>query len=159
MIFWQIEALLEKYDCSLSTPIGEIPDEAMNEVLYGALENVKIKKELVHTSSDYFMSFDGVVKYLQNIIEGDDSVHGQKWADQFLAITACPACNGARLKPESLAFRIGDKNIADVSSLDIIQARLVRPYCRCSRRDTAEYCARDYQRNFRACRFPPAGRT
>ena len=77
MIFWQIEALLEKYDCSLSTPIGEIPDEAMNEVLYGALENVKIKKELVHTSSDYFMSFDGVVKYLQNIIEGDDSVHGQ----------------------------------------------------------------------------------
>ena len=123
MIFWQIEALLEKYDCSLSTPIGEIPDEAMNEVLYGALENVKIKKELVHTSSDYFMSFDGVVKYLQNIIEGDDSVHGQKWADQFLATTACPACNGARLKPESLAFRIGDKNIADVSSLDIIQLK------------------------------------
>ena len=123
MIFWQIEALLDKYECTLKTPIAEIPQEAMNEVLYGSLEHIKIKKELVHTSSDYFMSFEGIVKYLQSIMDNDDSAQGQKWADQFLATTTCPACKGTRLKPESLAFRIGDKNIADVATLDIAQLK------------------------------------
>lgn len=121
MIFWQIEALLAKYDCNLKTPVSDLPEEAMSEVLYGALEHIKISKELVHTSSDYFMTFEGVVKYIHNIMERDDSASAQKWADQFLANTVCPECHGKRLKREALSFRIGDKNIADVADLDIAQ--------------------------------------
>jgi len=121
MIFWQIEALLNKYECSLKTPVAKIPAEAMEEVLYGSLENVRINKELVHTSSDYFVAFDGVIKYLRQVMDNDDSTAGQKWAEQFLAVCACPECNGQRLKRESLSYRIWDKNISEVASLDIIE--------------------------------------
>ncbi len=123
MIFWQIEALLAKYDCTLKTPVDEIPNDAMNEVLYGSIDHIKIAKELVHTSTDYFMNFDGVVKYIRSIMDHDDSASAQKWADQFLAVSTCPECKGNRLKAESLAFRIGEKNIADVASLDIKQLK------------------------------------
>ena len=73
MIFWQIEALLKKHDCDLETPIDNIPDEAMTEILYGSLENVRIDKNLVHTSSDYFVAFDGIIKYLRSVMDNDDS--------------------------------------------------------------------------------------
>ena len=73
MIFWQVEAILKKYECDLKTPLQNIPDEALQEVLYGSLENVRIDKELVHTSSDYFVSFDGIIKYLRNVMDNDDS--------------------------------------------------------------------------------------
>ena len=119
MIFWQIEAILEKYGCDLKTPVGDIPDEAMDEVLYGSVENVKISKDLVHTSSDYFVEFDGVVKYLQSVMENDDTASGRKWADQFLAEKECPACRGQRLKQESLSYKMWDKNIAEIAELDI----------------------------------------
>lgn len=119
MIFWQVEAILEKYDCDLNTPVKNIPEEAMSEVLYGSMENVRIRKELVHTSSDYFIEFDGVVKYLRNVIENDDSASGQKWADQFQTVCQCPECHGQRLNRESLSYRIWDKNISEVADLDI----------------------------------------
>ena len=85
MMFWQIDAILKKHDCELKTPIKEIPDDALQEVLYGSLEDVRIDKEVVHTSSDYFVAYNGVVKYLRNVMENDESASGQKWADQFLA--------------------------------------------------------------------------
>ena len=123
MIFWQVEAILRKYDCELKTPIEEIPDEAMSEVLYGSLENVRIDKELVHTSSDYFVSFNGVIKYLRNVMENDDSAAGQKWADQFLAECECPECHGQRLNREALSYRIWDKNISELASMDLAELR------------------------------------
>lgn len=119
MIFWQIDSILHQYECDLHTPVKDIPQEAMDEILYGSLENVRINKELVHTSSDYFISFDGVIKYLRNVMDNDDSSAGQKWADQFLAVCTCPECQGARLKRESLSYRIWDKNISEVANLDI----------------------------------------
>lgn len=123
MIFWQIESILEKHECSLNTPAKDIPEEAMNEILYGSMETVRIKKELVHTSSDYFVEFDGVVKYLHSVIENDDSTSGQKWADQFQTVCKCPECHGQRLNRESLSYRIWDKNISEVANLDIGELR------------------------------------
>lgn len=123
MIFWQIDAILEKYSCDLNTPINEIQEEAMNEILYGSLEPVRIRKKLVHTSSDYFVDFDGIIKYLHNVIENDDSASGQKWADQFQTVCQCPECNGQRLKRESLSYKIWDKNISEVANLDISELK------------------------------------
>ena len=123
MIFWQVEAILKKYDCSLKTPLADLPDEALREILYGSLENVRIDKELVHTSSDYFVSFDGIIKYLRSVMDHDDSAAGQRWADQFLAECECPECHGQRLNREALSYRIGGKNIAELSAMDICELR------------------------------------
>ena len=123
MIFWQVEAILKKYDCELKTPIADLPDDAIREVLYGSLENVRISKDLVHTSSDYFVAFDGIIKYLRNVMDNDDSAAGQKWADQFLAECECPECHGQRLNREALSYRIWDKNIAELASMDISELR------------------------------------
>ncbi|MBP5409956.1 MAG: excinuclease ABC subunit UvrA, partial [Prevotella sp.] len=123
MIFWQIDALLKKYDLDLKTPIEEIPEEAMTEILYGSLENVRIEKELVHTTSDYFVSFDGIIKYLRNVMENDESTSGQKWADQFLEECECPECHGQRLNREALSYRIWDKNISELAAMDISELR------------------------------------
>ena len=123
MIFWQVEAILKKYDCDLKTPISELPDDAMREVLYGSLENVRIDKEIVHTTSDYFVTFDGIIKYLRNVMDNDDSASGQRWADQFLAECECQECHGQRLNREALSYRIWDKNIAELASMDISELR------------------------------------
>ena len=123
MIFWQIDAILKKHDCELKTPIEEIPDDALQEVLYGSLEDVRIDKEVVHTSSDYFVAYNGVVKYLRNVMENDESASGQKWADQFLAECECPECHGQRLNREALSYKIWDKNISELGNMDISELR------------------------------------
>ena len=123
MIFWQIDALLKKYECNLKTPVKDIPKEAMDEVLYGSLEKLKIAKELVHTTSDYFVSFDGIIKYLRTVMENDDSTAGKKWADQFIAEAQCPECHGHRLNREALSYKIWDKNIADLAEMDITELK------------------------------------
>ena len=123
MIFWQIEAILKKYDCTLKTPVKDIPKEAMDEVLYGSLDKLKISKELVHTTSDYFVSFDGIIKYLSTVMENDDSSAGKKWADQFIAEAPCPECHGQRLNREALSYKIWDKNIAELASMDITELK------------------------------------
>ena len=119
MIFWQIEALLEKYEATLKTPVSELPEDAINEILYGADERLKIKSSLIHASSDYFVTYEGIVKYIQMMQEKDASATAQKWADQFAKTDVCPECKGARLNKEALHFRIHDKNIYQLSTMDI----------------------------------------
>ena len=123
MIFWQIDAILHQHDCDLKTRIEDIPEEALSEILYGSLEPVRIDKELVHTSSDYFVDFDGVVKYLRSVMDNDDSAGGQKWADQFLAECECPECHGLRLTREALSYKIWDKNISELANMDLSELR------------------------------------
>lgn len=123
MIFWQIDAILKNYDCTLKTPYKDIPQEAIDEILNGTMENVRIDKEIVHTSSDYFVAFDGVIKYLKTVMETDDSAASQKWASQFLVETECPECHGQRLKREALSYRIWDQNIAQVANMDIAELK------------------------------------
>ena len=119
MIFWQIDALLEKYEANLKTPAKDLPVEAIEEILYGSDERIKIKSSLIGTSSDYFVTFEGVVKYIQMLQEKDSSATAQKWAEQFAKTVVCPECQGAKLNKEALSFRIHDKNIYELSSMDI----------------------------------------
>lgn len=119
MIFWQIGAILEESGNTLKTPIKDIPDDTLNDILYGRIEKIKIRKEVVHTSSDYFVEYNGVVKYIQSAIENDESKEAQKWADQFMSIRQCPECHGERLNKESQSYRIWNKNISQVADMDI----------------------------------------
>ena len=119
MIFWQIAALLEKYEATLKTPVQDLPDEAVDDVLYGSDERLKIKSSLVGTSSDYFVVFEGVVKYIQMLQDSDASATARKWAEQFAKTDVCPECHGARLNREALSFRIHDKNIYQLAAMDI----------------------------------------
>ena len=121
MIFWQVGALLEAQGLTLKTPIKDIPDDVMNEILYGTLGKLRIPKEVVHTSSDYFTDYYGIMKYLRQVMENDESASGQKWADQFRATCTCPECKGQRLNRESLSYRIYDKNISEAANLDTSQ--------------------------------------
>ena len=123
MIFWQLDSILQQYDCTLKTPIEDIPSDAMDEILYGTLERIKISKELVHTSSDYFVAFDGIIKYLRTVMESDDSPAVQKWADQFLATCRCPECKGQKLNKESLSYRLNGKNISELAEMDISELK------------------------------------
>ena len=129
MIFWQIAAILHNYECDIKTPVNDIPDEALNEILYGTLEPVRIDKELVHTSSDYFVDYDGVVKYLRSVMENDETSSGQKWAEQFLAECECPECHRQRLNRETLSYKIWDKNIAELANMDLSELREWLDHC------------------------------
>lgn len=119
MIFWQIAALLEKYEATLKTPISQLPQDAIDEILYGADERIKIRGALIGTSSDYFMPYEGVVKYVRMMQDKEASATAQKWAEQFARTATCPECHGARLNREALAYRLHDRNIAQLSSMDI----------------------------------------
>ena len=119
MIFWQIASLLEKYDATLKTPVSRLSHEALEDVLYGSDERLRIKSSLVGTSSDYFVQFEGVVKYIQMLQDGDMSATARKWVEQFAKTDVCPECHGARLNKEALAFRIYDKNIYQLAAMDI----------------------------------------
>ena len=119
MVFWQVEAVLEKYDFTLDTPISELTEEAIDEILYGSSDRIKIKSSLIGTSSDYFMNFEGVVKYIQMLQDNDVSATEQKWAEQFAKTAVCPECGGAKLNKVALSYRIHDKNIYELSCMDI----------------------------------------
>lgn len=119
MIFWQIDALLEKYDATVKTPVRELPEEALDEILYGSVDRVRIKAQLVHTSSDYYVAYEGLVKYIQMLQESEGSASAQKWAEQFSKTVTCPDCRGQRLNKEALHFLIAGKNIAELSAMDI----------------------------------------
>jgi len=123
MIFWQIDAILQRHDATLKTPIRELDEETLGEILNGSLETLRLPKETIHTTSDMFVRFDGVVKYLQDIIASDDMATAQKWADQFMSECECPECHGARLNREALAYKVWDKNISELSAMDISELR------------------------------------
>lgn len=118
VIYWQIEAILEKYDCHIKMPVTEIPKEAMDEILNGTDERLKIKNQSLG-DSNYFLSYDGIIKYIEMQQDRDASATEQKWANQFSQEIICPACKGTRLKKESLYFKIHDKNIAELAKMDI----------------------------------------
>jgi len=118
-IFWQIEAIAEKNGFTLDTPVKDIPEEALNKVLYGSDEVLKLSNTPLGMTSNYFLTFEGVVNFIGNI----EVINGQKNAtkirDQYVQYNTCPECNGTRLKKEALWFRIADKNIGELSSMDI----------------------------------------
>ena len=118
LIFWQIAAICEKYDSSLKTPIKNLPEEALDDILNGTDERLQIKNESLGTSN-YFLSFDGLIKYIEIQQQSDASSQAQKWAGQFVTTATCPLCEGHRLNKEALHYRIAGKNIADLADMDI----------------------------------------
>lgn len=122
LIFWQIEAICQKYGLTLKTPIQEIPEEAMDEIMNGTDEPLQIKGELLDTSR-YFLSYEGVAKYIMMQQEMDASASAQKWAGQFVKMTVCPECKGQRLNQEALHYRIAGKNIAELAAMDISELK------------------------------------
>ena len=118
-IFWQIEAILEKYDCTLKTPVSDIPEEAMDEIMNGTEERLQIKNQSIGTN--YFLTYDGILKYIEMQAETGASATEQKWANQYSKSIVCPECHGAKLRKESLHFRLHDKNIAELAAMDIAE--------------------------------------
>ncbi len=118
-IFWQLEAIAEKNGFTLDTPIRDIPEDALNKVLYGSDEVLKLSNTPLGMTSNYFLTFEGVVNFVGNIETINGKKNGTRIRDQYVQYNVCPECNGMRLKKESLFFRIGDKNIGELSSLDI----------------------------------------
>ena len=119
MIFWQIQAVLERYDATLDTPVGDLPREAVDEIINGSPERLRIPAAVARTSSDYFTDYDGLVKYIRQMLDSDMSASAQKWAEQFNRSAQCPECHGQRLKKESLHFLIAGKNIAQLADMDL----------------------------------------
>jgi excinuclease ABC subunit A len=119
IIFWQIEAILHKYDLTLDTPIEEFSEEALNTVLYGSDESFKLLHAPAGTSSSYFLNFDGIVNYIISQQNENTSKKAQAWVNQFVKEVECPECKGARLKLESLWFKVDNKNISELSMMDI----------------------------------------
>ena len=120
LIFWQIEALGEKYGFSLKTPVRDIPEDGLNAVLYGTNDRIALKNSPLGTSVNYMMSYEGVVKYIDSQRDENPSKTAQKWANQFVREKVCPQCNGLRLKKESLYFKIDGKNISELAQMDIV---------------------------------------
>ena len=118
-IFWQIEAVLAAHDYDLNTPIKDMDDDAIREIIYGRQERICIKAELIHTSSDYYTEYEGLARYIRQLRDAETSASAQKWADSFDSVTECPLCHGARLNQEALNFRIDGKNIYELSCMDL----------------------------------------
>ena len=122
LIFWQIQAICEKYDCSLDTPVDQLPDEAIDEIMSGTDERLNLRNETIGTSN-FFLSFDGLIKYIEMQQDDNASSKAQKWAGQFYSRMTCPECHGQRLNKVALHFRVNGMNIAQLAAMDIEQLR------------------------------------
>jgi len=123
-IFKQIEALAYRYNFKLDDPIGDISEEALNAILYGTDEILKIKNDFVGVKSTYNLNFSGIINFIINQSNESSSKGIQKWADNFTNKITCHECSGSRLKKESLQFKIGEKNIAQLSEMDLAELQL-----------------------------------
>lgn len=106
LIFWEIQSVLADYDCDLKTPICDLPPEALDEVFNGRADRLRIPAQVAHTTDDYYVEFDGLVKYIQQMADSDMGAASQRWAEQFSKTTVCPECHGARLNKEAMAYRL-----------------------------------------------------
>lgn len=120
-IFNQLEAIGNKYDFDLNTPISEIPQEALDVILYGSNESIQVYKETLGVTSHYSIDFEGIVNFIEQQGKESSSESIKRWAAGFMNHVNCPSCEGKRLKKESLWFKLDDKNIADLAQMDIIQ--------------------------------------
>lgn len=121
LIFWEVEAVLLRYDCTLDTPICEIPEEAMDEIFNGSADRLQIPASIAHTSEDYAVDFGGLVKYIRQMADNEMTAAAQKWAEQFSCTATCPVCHGTRLNREALSYRFNGKNIAELADMDIAE--------------------------------------
>ncbi|MBQ5726598.1 MAG: excinuclease ABC subunit UvrA [Alistipes sp.] len=118
-LFVQIELLGRRYDFTLDDPIATISEEGMNALLYGDAKPLMVDlSEFSSLSGRRMMAWEGIAEYVQSV-DDEESKKGQKWREQFLTYRPCSVCGGTRLKKEALQFRIGKKNIAELSAMSI----------------------------------------
>lgn len=118
-IYKQISNILKKYKATKTTPIKDLPEGCLNEILYGS---PVAPEDQTEEDSDVYIegnSFRGIVNLIKDTLNYDDNLDIQKWAGNFVSQKPCPDCKGTRLKPESLCFKIDNKNIAELSSMDV----------------------------------------
>ena len=123
LIFWEVEAVLEKYGHTLDTPAGDISEEAMNEIFDGPADRLRIPAAVAGTSDDYYVEFGGLSRYIRQMADSEMTAAAQKWADQFSRVAECPECRGARLNREALSYRLDGKNIGEMADMDIAALR------------------------------------
>jgi excinuclease ABC subunit A len=123
-IFWMIEALGEKYGFTVDTPVKDIPEEILNKIFFGSDEVLKLSNTPLGVTSNYLMTFEGVVNYVGN----QEAVSGRKangkGKEQYVQYHTCPECGGTRLKKEALWFRIGEKNIGELAAMDLTELQV-----------------------------------
>lgn len=122
-IFHQLEAIGKRYDFTLETPLRDLSEKAINIILYGSEEFFTVKNEYLGVTSPYKMNFEGIINFILHQNNDASSPAIKKWAGNFMNKTTCPLCNGARLKKESLFFKINNKTIADLAGSDLYELR------------------------------------
>ncbi len=119
MTFKQLRAIAKKYEFTFATPVKEIPEEALNTILYGGNEKVAVKMSYGNSDYTYNLAQEGIVNMLQRWYEDTSSEKIRRWAEEFMTVDSCPECHGYRLKKESLHFKIGEKHIGELAEMDI----------------------------------------
>ncbi len=123
-VFKQLETIGLKYNFDLTTPLKDIPKEGMETILNGSDDTFEVKKEYLGITRSYTLSFEGVIKYIENYSKDTTSKTSKKWAEAFMNHHICPDCNGDRLKQEALNFKIGGKNISQLAQMDLTNLKL-----------------------------------
>jgi len=123
LIFWQLEAIADKFGFRLSDPVKEIPDEAMQIILFGSDETFRLTRSPLGNTSSYFMAFNGIINYVISQQEENNGKRSQQWSNLYVSRKQCPACNGSRLKPESLYFKVAGRNIAELSAMTLSELK------------------------------------
>ena len=120
-IFKQLELIAKKYKFKLTDPIKKIPAEALDIILYGGTESLKVNSKELGVSRSYHIDFEGIANFIEQTYHNNDSASLQRWAKEFMNKVTCPTCDGTRLRKESLFFKVNEKNIAQLASMDIAE--------------------------------------
>ena len=119
ILFWQIETVLKKHGFELHTPIADLSEEALTEILYGYPGQIRLENSALGVSSNSLYNFEGIIKYVTMQEENATSKKANKWAEQFISVVKCDVCNGQRLNKESLNFKIAGKNISELAAMEL----------------------------------------
>ena len=123
MIFWQVQGVLEHYGQDIKTPVRDLPDEAVHDIIFGCNERIRIPATLIHQTNDFYTQYEGLPRYIAQLRESETSAAAQKWADSFDSVATCPECGGSRLNREAMHYRFADKNIYELASMDLKELR------------------------------------
>ena len=119
MIFWQVQGVLEHYGQDIKTPVRDLPQEAVHDIIFGSSERIRIPATLIHQTNDFYTQYEGLPRYIAQLRDSETSAAAQKWADSFDSVATCPECGGSRLNREAMHYRFADKNIYELASMDL----------------------------------------
>lgn len=119
MIFWQVQAVLAHYEQDIHTPVANLPEEVIHDLIYGCNERIRIPAAMIHQTNDFYTTYEGLGRYINQLRESENSTQAQKWADSFDSITVCPECGGSRLNQEAMSYKFADKTIYELATMDL----------------------------------------